>query len=84
MNNKQRAVLNAIFTDPIKSSISWMDIESLLIALGSEKKEGAGSRVAFCLNSIDLIIHRPHQRKEACKGVVKSVRKFLTHAGIKK
>ncbi len=83
MNSKQKRTLTAIFTDPVKSSILWADVESLLLSLGSDKKEGAGSRVGFCLNGIDLVVHRPHPQKETDKGAVKSVRKFLTNAGVK-
>ena len=42
MNNKQRKILEAIFTDPVKSNLLWTDIESLLLSLGSLSKEGAG------------------------------------------
>lgn len=83
MNNKQRKTLEAIFTDPVKSNILWTNIESLLLSLGSLSKEGAGSRVAFSLNDVDIIIHRPHPRKETDKGAVISVRKFLINAGVK-
>lgn len=83
MNNKQRKTLEAIFADPVRSSIAWIDIESLLLSLGALMKEGSGSRVGFSLNGIDLIIHRPHPRKETDKGAVKSVRRFLTNAGIR-
>jgi hypothetical protein len=83
VNNKQQKVLQAIFTDPVLSSIAWNDIESLLMSLGAERKEGSGSRVGFSLNGVDIIIHRPHPKKETDKGAVKSIRKFLTNAGVK-
>jgi len=37
----------------------------------------------FSLNGVDIVIHRPHPRKEADKGAVKSVRTFLINAGVK-
>jgi hypothetical protein len=83
VNNKQRKVLQAIFSDPVLSSIAWSDIESLLLSLGAETREGSGSRVGFSLNGVDIIVHRPHPRKETDKGSVKSVRKFLINAGVK-
>ena len=83
MNSKQRKVLHAIFTDPVLSSVAWNDIESLLISLGAEKKEGSGSRVGFSLNGVDIIVHRPHPKKETDKGAMKSIRKFLTNAGVR-
>ncbi len=83
MNSKQRKVLQTIYTDPVLSSITWNDIESLLLSLGAEKREGSGSRVGFSLNGVDIIVHRPHPRKETDKGAVKSIRKFLSNAGVK-
>ena len=74
VNSKQRKTLEA--------GILWADIESLLLSLGALMKEGAGSRVGFSLGGIDLIVHRPRPRKETDKGAVKSVRKFLTNAGV--
>jgi hypothetical protein len=66
-----------------RSNILWSDIESLLIALGAEVSEGRGSRVRFALNDIRATFHRPHPEKETDKGAVKSMRRFLTEAGIK-
>jgi hypothetical protein len=72
-----------VFAEPVKSGIPWIAIESLLLSLGALMKEGSGSRVGFSLNGVDLIVHRPHPHKEADKGAVKSVRRFLTTAGIR-
>ena len=83
MNSKHHKTLAAIFSDPVKSNIKWADIEVLLIGLGAEMREGAGSRVGFSFNGVDIVIHRPHPRKETDKGAVKSVRRFLTNAGVK-
>jgi hypothetical protein len=70
MNAKNRKILKAIFTDPVKSNIVWSDIESLLLSLNAERKEGSGSRVAFTLNGVVLVIHRPHPRKKLIKGLL--------------
>ena len=83
MNSKQQKTLAAIFTDPVKSNIDWADIESLLLSLGASTKEGAGSRVGFSLNGVDIVVHRPHPQKETDKGAVKSIRTFLINAGVK-
>jgi hypothetical protein len=83
VNSKQRKTLAAIFADPVKANINWVDIESLLLSLGAVKKEGSGSRVGFSLNGVDIVVHRPHPRKETDKGVIKSVRTFLINAGVK-
>jgi hypothetical protein len=76
-------VLKEIFADPVRASIKWSDIESLLAHYGAEISEGAGSRVRIALNGIRAVFHRPHPQKDTDKGAVKSVRRFLTEAGIK-
>ncbi len=82
LNSKHQKTLNAIFENPVKSNISWNDIETMLIALGAEISEGAGSRVKVALNDIRAVFHRPHPEKETDKGAIKSVRRFLTEAGV--
>jgi hypothetical protein len=83
MNSKQRKTLQDIFTEPVSSAIPWRDIENLFFALGAVVKEGAGSRVNILLNGRAAVFHRPHPQKETNRGAVKSVRRFLTEAGIK-
>ncbi|MHB1591915.1 MAG: type II toxin-antitoxin system HicA family toxin [Sulfuricella sp.] len=83
MNSRHRKTLKAIFADPTLSNIAWKDIEAMIGAVGAVKSEGAGSRVRFLLNGVPGIFHRPHPQKEADKGAVESMRKFLTDAGIK-
>lgn len=63
MNSKQRKTIEAVFTDPIKASILWTDVEALLLSLGALMKEGGGSRVGFSLNGVDLVVHRPHPQE---------------------
>jgi hypothetical protein len=82
VNSKQQKTLQAIFADPVKSNIQWSDIESLLLSLGAARKEGAGSRVGFSLNDVDIVVHRPHPQKETDKGALKSIRTFLNNAGV--
>jgi len=50
-------------------------------ALGAEITEGSGSRVRIFLGGVRAVFHRPHPQKEADKGAVKSVRRFLEAAG---
>lgn len=83
MNSKQKKTLEAIFLDPVKSNINWTDVESLLLSFGALTKEGAGSRVGFSLNGVDIIVHRPHPQKETDKGAIKSIRTFLINAGVR-
>ena len=83
MNSKQKKTLQAVFTSPTRSSIAWKDVESLIIALGGIKEEGSGSRVRFILNGVFAVFHRPHPSKEADRGAVASVKRFLANAGVK-
>ncbi len=82
LNNKQRKTLQLIFTNPIPSNIIWQDIQNLFIALGGRVSQGEGSRVRVKLNEVRAVFHEPHPEKETDKGAVKSVREFLTKAGI--
>lgn len=55
---------------------------SMLEAAGAEISEGAGSRVRIALNDVRAVFHRPHPKKETDKGAVKSMRRFLSEAGV--
>jgi hypothetical protein len=82
LSRKHQATLDAIFVAPARASIAWRDIEALFGACGADIDEGSGSRVRVALNGVRAVFHRPHPRKETDKGAVKSVRRFLTEAGI--
>jgi HicA toxin of bacterial toxin-antitoxin, len=82
MNQKHRRTLEAIFDDPIRSNIPWRDIEAMLKAAGAEITEGAGSRVRIALEGVRAVFHRPHPQKETDKGAIRSMRRFLTEAGV--
>lgn len=82
MNRRQKRTLTAIFTDPVPANIPWADIVSLFDALGVEVKQGRGSRVRVSLNDEKAVFHRPHPENETDKGSVKSVRRFLSQAGV--
>ncbi len=81
MDRKHRKTLEAIFEKPERANIEWREVEALFIALGAEISEGNGSRVRVALKDVRAVFHRPHPRKEANKGAVKSVRRFLESAG---
>ena len=83
MNNRRLKTLAAVFADPVKPGIAWEDIEALLVAIGCEKREGAGSRVRFMLRGLVLAVHRPHPRKEAKPYQLREVRGFLEKLGIR-
>jgi len=40
------------------------------------------SRVRIALNEVRAVFHHPHPQKETDKGAVKSMRRFLTEAGV--
>jgi len=82
MNQKHLRTLEAIFDDPVRSNISWRDIESMLKARGAEITEGEGSRVRIALSGLRAVFHRPHPQKETSKGAVHSMRRFLIEAGV--
>ncbi|OGO18511.1 MAG: hexulose-6-phosphate synthase [Chloroflexi bacterium RBG_16_48_8] len=83
MDRKHRKTLETIFEKPERANIAWRDIEALFITLGAEVTEGSGSRVRVALKNVRAVFHRPHQRKEANKATIKSVRRFLEAAGVK-
>ena len=75
--------MEQIFEKPTRSDIAWQDIESLLMALGAEISEGAGSRVRIALKDWRGVYHRPHPGKETVKGAVDQLRKDLLKIGVK-
>ena len=83
MRKKHQSTLAAVFEDPIRANLHWHDIETLLIALGADCSEGKGSRLRVSLGGVKAVFHRPHPEKEASKGMVCSLRRFLIEAGIK-
>ena len=83
MRVKHKKTIEDVFSSPIKSNLLWTDIEKMLIALKAELSEGRGSRIRVSLNGVRAVFHRPHPRKEADKGAVVSIRRFLKEAGIK-
>ena len=59
MNSKQRKTLEAIFLKRIPRALPWDEIESLLIGVGCELEERAGSAVVFDKNGQVFHAHRP-------------------------
>lgn len=82
MTARHRRTLRAIFENPVRANIPWVDIESLLHACGADISEGRGSRVRIALQGVRAVFHRPHPQKETDRGAVMSMRRFLTEAGI--
>jgi len=82
MKGKHKKTLEQVFHNPVLAGIVWRDIEHLLVALGADIEEAAGSRIAIELNGVVAVFHRLHPRKETDKGAIKSLRRFLTTAEI--
>jgi hypothetical protein len=76
MKAKHRRILEAIFAVPTRG-IVFSDIEALVIALGGDVREGAGSRIVFELKGSRQYLHRPHPGKEARKYQVEELREWL-------
>jgi hypothetical protein len=79
---KHKRTLEAIFKDPVPSNVLWSDIEAMLTALKAEISEGRGSRIRIVLRGVRAVFHRPHPEKEADKGAIRSMRRFLQEAGV--
>jgi hypothetical protein len=82
MNATHRKTLAAIFAKPAKSDVRWEAIEALFTALGATVTQGSGSRVRVGLDGAEAVFHRPHPQPVTDKGALKSVRRFLSEAGI--
>lgn len=82
MGPKHRQTLQAVFEDPVRTNIAWREIEAMLKAAGAEISEGSGSRVRVFLNDVRAVFHRPHPKKETDRGAVRSLRRFLSEAGV--
>lgn len=83
MANVRRTTLVAIFARPTRSDIRWVEIETLVRGAGGEVLEREGRRVAFVLNGVRAVFHRPHPQPTTQKGAVEAVRRFLMNAGVK-
>ena len=84
MNNSAVKTYHEIYSDPVRSGIKWSDVESMLLSLGAKITEGSGSRIRIELNGVRAVFHRPHPENTTDKGAVKSVRKLLEQAGVKR
>lgn len=82
MNNKHQKTLATLFNDPLNGNVEWSKIESLLVAVGCQVIEGAGSSVTFEKDGKRAYFHRPHPQKEALKYRMKLVREFLLKLGV--
>lgn len=82
MKAKHSKTLQAIFTRPTLATVVFLDVEALVLALGGEVVEGAGSRVALYLGNTVKHVHRPHPGKEAKKYQIEEIRLWLEAQGV--
>lgn len=82
MNNRHKRTLAAIFEEPTRADVGWSDIESLFVAVGAGVTEGSGSRVRVAIGEVRAVFHRPHPQRVTDRGALRSVRTFLSRAGI--
>lgn len=83
VKNKHAKTLRAIFTKLTLASISFADIEALIVGMGGQMREGEGSRVSLQLGDFLKNAHRPHSGKEAKKYQVEEIRAWLEQQGVK-
>jgi hypothetical protein len=83
MTSARHRTLAAIFARPTRSDIRWAAIETLVRGVGCQVLDREGSRVAFILNGVRAVFHRPHPRPTASEGAVDAVRRFLVTAKVK-
>ena len=82
MNAKHRKTIAAVFAKPTLASIPFVDIESLLRALGGKVIEREGSRIKIEFSGEQWRCHRPHPGKEAKRYQIEEVRELLERIGV--
>jgi len=82
MNVRQTKTLSAIFAHPTPANIRWNEIVSLIEAVGDVDEKRSGSRVAFTVNGLTHITHKPHSGSEVGRASTRDIRDFLEDAGI--
>jgi hypothetical protein len=83
MKRQHQETLRLIFNRPVSGNIRWKEIEALLLALGAEIEERAGSRIGVTLFGVVRVFHRPHPSPSTDKGAVAAVRQWLEENGVK-
>lgn len=83
MSKKHEKVLSAIFSDHPSSNIHWKEIESLLIHLGAEFREGSGASVVAIINGVEFSMHRCHHNTTMSKKSLHQLKKFLESVNVR-
>ena len=66
---------------PTPAGSRWVEIESLLEAVGIAIYERAGSRVHLVKEKESIVVHRPHPRPETSRETVRDIAAFLERVG---
>ncbi len=82
MSHKHENLLRTIFQDPVKGTLPWRDVESLLRHLGADLESLSGTRVRVRLNGAEGHLHRPHGGNELGRQEVLHLREYLAHAKV--
>ena len=62
---------------PTPADIRWVEIESLIFAMGVTLVERAGSRMQLVKGSDSIVVHKPHPRPETRRDTVRDILKFI-------
>ena len=81
MRRRHRRTLERMRANPTPSDIRWVEIESLLYALGVNLVERAGSRVQLVKGAESIVIHRPHPRPVARRDTIRDIVRFIERIG---
>jgi hypothetical protein len=82
MSKRHRRILEAVFRDPVSATIVWSEVEKMMVHYGATVEELDGSAIMVRLNGFSGWFHRPHPQKEAPRGMIRRLRRFLTTAGV--
>ena len=68
-------------TRPTPADIRWNEVASLLVGLGVEVIERAGSRVLLRKGDHRIVVHRPHPQPEVRRNTVRNIVEFISRVG---
>jgi hypothetical protein len=81
MAARHRRTLEAIFARPTRTDLRLDSVAALLGHLGATRYERSGSRIAFVLAGVTIVMHRPHGDRPVNPSTVRDLRRFLIEAG---
>ena len=78
---KHAETLAAVFKEPPRADIAWRDIENMLDYFGGTIKPGSDARLCVALGGSRAVFDR-QLGDVASRTMIRSLRRFLTSAGI--